>query len=148
MKILKENKLPKKTTLLWQVRTILITLILVGACLYFEPLFSPLLIIAIVIGVLGLFAALVYLPYYFKSYRIYLSEEAVIVKFGVLIKIEHIMPYKRMIYAQSFATPLARFFGLAAVRLKAARSYLFVFEIEKKSVKAIIDFLAEGESHE
>ena len=145
---MKENKLPKRTTLLWQVRIMCVTLILVVGCLYFKSLFSPLIIIAIAIGALGLFAAFIYLPFYFKSYRIYLSEEAVIVKFGILIKFEHIMPYKRMIYAQSIATPLAKKLGLASVRLKAARSYLFVVETEEESVKAIMDFLAEGESHE
>lgn len=145
---MKENTLPKKTTLLWQVRIIIITFILVAACLYFEPLFSFLKIAAIVIGIIGIILAFLYLPFFFKSYKIILSNDAVIVKFGIIVKIEHIMPYKRMIYAQSFETPLARIFGIAAVRLKAARSYLFVAEIEKEAAQTIIDFLAEGEPNE
>ncbi len=148
MKTVKENTLPKRTTLLWFVRVILITFILVMLCLYFAPLFSPLKIAAIVIGVLGVISAFVYLPFFFKTYKIILSNDAVIVKYGILIKVEHIMPYKRMIYAQSFETPLTRILGVTAVRLKAARSYLLVAEIEKESAQAIIDFLAEGESHE
>ena len=145
---MKENTLPKKTTLLWQVRIIIITFVLVAACLYFEPLFSFLKIAAIVIGIIGIILAFLYLPFFFKSYKIILSNDAVIVKFGIIVKIEHIMPYKRMIYAQSFETPLARIFGIAAVRLKAARSYLFVAEIEKEAAQTIIDFLAEGEPNE
>ena len=145
---MKENTLPKKTTLLWQVRIIIITFILVAACLYFEPLFSFLKIAAIVIGIIGIILAFLYLPFFFKSYKIILSNDAVIVKFGIIVKIEHIMPYKRMIYAQSFETLLARIFGIAAVRLKAARSYLFVAEIEKEAAQTIIDFLAEGEPNE
>lgn len=145
---MKENTLPKKTVWLWMVRIVVITFILVAGCFYFTPLFSPLKIAAIVIGVLGLIIAFVYLPFFFKTYKIILSNDAVIVKFGILIKAEHIMPYKRMIYAQSFETPLARLLGVAAVRLKAARSYLLVAEVEKESARAIIDFLAEGESHE
>ena len=145
---LKENTLPKKTTLLWQIRIIIITFILVAACLYFEPLFSFLKIFAIVIGIIGIILAFLYLPFFFKSYKIILSNDAVIVKFGIIVKIEHIMPYKRMIYAQSFETPLARIFGIAAVRLKAARSYLLVAEIEKEAAQTIIDFLAEGELNE
>ena len=145
---MKENTLPKKTVWLWMVRIVVITFILVAGCFYLTPLFSPLKIAAIVIGILGLIIAFVYLPFFFKSYKIILSNDAVIVKFGILIKAEHIMPYKRMIYAQSFETPLARLLGVAAVRLKAARSYLLVAEIEKESAKAIIDFLAEGESNE
>lgn len=145
---MKENTLPKKTTYLWMVRIVIITFILVAACLYFSQLFSFLKIVAVIIGILGLILTFVYLPFFFKSYRIILSNDAVIVKFGIFIKVEHIMPYKRMIYAQSYATPLARILGVAAVRLKAARSYLFVAETEIESVQAIIDFLAEGESRD
>ena len=148
MKSVKENTLPKRTTWLWFVRVIFITFIVSVLCLYFAPLFSLLKIAAIVIAVLGVILAFVYLPFFFKTYKIILSNDAVIVKYGILIKVEHIMPYKRMIYAQSFETPLARILGVTAVRLKAARSYLFVAEIEKESAQAIIDFLAEGESHE
>lgn len=148
MKAVKENTLPRRTTWLWFVRVILITFIFSMLCLYFEPLFSLLKIAAIVIAILGVILAFVYLPLFFKTYKIILSNDAVIVKYGILIKVEHIMPYKRMIYAQSFETPLARILGVTAVRLKAARSYLLVAEIEKESAQAIIDFLAEGESHE
>ena len=145
---MKENTLPKKTIFLWMVRIVVLTFMLVAACLYFASLFNFLKLFAIIIGVLGLVLAFIYMPFFFKSYRIILTNDAVIVKFGILIKVEHIMPYKRMIYAQSFATPLARILGVAAVRLKAARSYLLVAEIEKSDVQAIIDFLAEGETHD
>lgn len=144
---MKENALPKKTTLLWIIRTIGITLVLVALCYYFSSLFAFLKLVAVIVGIIGLLSATLYLPFFFKSYRIILSNDAVIVKYGIFIKVEHIMPYKRMIYAQSIATPLARALGIAAVRLKAARSYLLVAEIEKESVQSIIDFLAEGESH-
>ncbi len=142
---MKENTLPKKTTILWQVRIISITLCLVALCFYFSNLFVYFKIAAIVIAVLGLLITFLYLPFFFKGYKIVLTNDAVVVKYGIFIKTEHIMPYKRMIYAQSFETPLARIFGIAAVRLKAARSYLLVAETEKQSVEAIIDFLAEGE---
>ena len=102
MKALKENTLPKKTTWLWILRILLVTFILVALCLYFTSLFSFLKIVAIVIGVLGLITSFIYLPFFFKTYKIILSNDAVIVKFGIFIKAEHIMPYKRMIYAQSF----------------------------------------------
>ncbi len=145
---MKENKLPKRTTLLWQLRFILLTFALVVLCLYFSKFFIYLKIAAMVLGGLGLIITFLYLPFFFKTYKITLIDDAVIVKFGIFIKIEHIMPYKRMIYAQSIATPLARAFGIAAVRLKAARSYLLVAEIENESVQSIMDFLAEGERND
>ncbi len=142
---MKVNTLPKKTILLWQVRLVITTFVLAALCFYFSELLTYLKIAAVVIAVLGLLVTFIYLPFFFKSYKIILTNDAVIVKYGILIKIDHIMPYKRMIYAQSLQTPLARIFGVAAVRLKAARSYLFVAEIENESVQSIIDFLAEGE---
>ena len=148
MKAVKENTLPKRTSWLWFVRVIFITFILVALCFYFSPLFSPLKIVAVIIGIIGVLLAFISLPFFFRTYKIILSKDVVIVKYGILIKVEHIMPYKRMIYAQSFETPLARILGVTAVRLKAARSYLLVAEIEKESAQEIIDFLAEGESHE
>lgn len=144
---MKENTLPKKTTILWQVRFVVITFVLVALCLYFSTLSVYLKTVAIVIGFLGFLITFVYLPFFFKSYKVILTNDAIIVKYGILIKVDHIMPYKRMIYAQSFETPLARIFGIAGVRLKAARSYLFVAETEKVSVQTIIDFLAEGEQN-
>ena len=145
---MKEYTLPKKTTFLWQIRIILLTFALAALCLYFSGIFSFLSVAAFALIIAGVLIAFVYIPLFFNSYKIILSNDAVIVKYGVIIKNDHIMPYKRMIYAQSYQTPVARLLGVAAVRLKAARSYLSVAEIDKKSVQAIIDFLAEGESHE
>lgn len=148
MTFVKENTLPKKTTLLWQIRIILITFVLVALCLYFAKTFLFLKNVAVIIGALGIFLGVLYLPFYFRSYRIILNNDAIIVKYGILIKIDHIMPYKRMIYAQSFESPLAQVMGITALRLKAARSYLFIAEIDKESAQQIIDFLAEGDANE
>lgn len=145
---MQENKLPKTTTLLWQVRTILVSLGLAALLYYFSFHFLFLQIAVIVVVVIGLLIAFLYLPFFFKTYKIILSNDAVIVKYGIFIKVDHIMPYKRMIYAQSFQTPLARLMHISAVRLKAARSYLLVAEIDQDSAQAILDFLAEGEPRE
>ncbi len=145
---MKENTLPKKTTILWQVRIIFTTLCLVALCLVSSNFFVYFKIAAIVIAILGFLITFWYLPVFFKKYTIVLTNDAVVVKYGIFIKTEHIMPFKRMIYAQSIETPLARKFGIAAVRLKAARSYLNVAETEKSAVEAIINFLAEGERND
>ena len=56
------------------------------------------------------------------------------------------MPFSRLVYAQSFATPLAKKMGLAALTLKAARSTVIIPEFDAKDIDYYIDFLArEGE---
>ena len=66
---------------------------------------------------------------------------------GVFIKTTHIMPFSRLVYAQSFATPLAKRMGLSALTLKAARSSIIIPELNAEDVDYYIDFLAkEGEA--
>ena len=48
------------------------------------------------------------------------------------------MPFTRMIYTQTFTTPLAKKMGLTAVTLKAARSRIFLPEMTKEDAKAFI----------
>ena len=56
------------------------------------------------------------------------------------------MPFSRLVYAQSFATPLAKKMGLAALVLTAARSSIIIPELNEADVNYFIDFLTkEGE---
>jgi len=96
---------------------------------------------AAVIGAIGILVALLYLPIFFKGYEILFKNEAIIINYGVFIKFSHIMPYTRLIYAQSFSTPLASIFGVTAVSLKAARSRVIIPEIKILDAKYIIDSL-------
>ncbi len=139
-----ENKaLPKKTLLLWQLRVLLFGIACVCLCLYFAASLSFLNQVAFIISIIILAVDIFYLPVFFKSYKIELKGDAVIINYGVIIKISHIMPYSRLIYAQSFATPLARLFGMAMVTLKAARSWVIVPEMQRETADRIINYLSE-----
>ncbi len=145
---MKRGVLPKKTLRLWQVRVVMLTLVLVGACLFYDPVLPFLKFVAIVIAAMGLIVTLWYLPTFFKGYEMLFKNEAIVINYGVLIKFSHIMPYSRLIYAQSFATPLAHFFGVTALSLKAARSRVIVPEIELSDAINIMDTLAGEVRHE
>ncbi len=144
-----ENKaLPKRTLLLWQLRVLILGIVLVGICLYFGTKFQILNQIAFIVSVLIFAVIFFYLPLFFKSYKIELKGEAIIISYGVFVKISHIMPYSRLIYAQSFATPLARIFGMAMVTLKAARSWIVIPEMQKSNADAIICYLSSEEQND
>ena len=64
-----------------------------------------------------------------------------------MVMATHIMPFSRLVYAQSFATPLAKKMGLAALTLKAARSSIIIPELNAADVNYFIEYLTkEGEA--
>ena len=134
-----------RTLFLWQLRVLIFGILCVGLCLYFADSLNFLNQIALIIAIINLFVIVVYLPIFFKTYKIELKDEAIIVNHGIIVKISHIMPYSRLIYAQSFSSPLARIFKMSMVTLKAARSWIIIPEIENESANIIIDYLSSEE---
>ena len=126
----------------------MLTLCFVTICLYFASTLVFLRYAATVITVIGVLTVVWYLPAFFKSYEILFKNGAIIINYGVFIKFSHIMPYTRLIYAQSFATPLARLFRVTAISLKAARSRVIVPEILLSDAMRVMDSLTGEVPHE
>lgn len=144
---MKENLLPKRTAFLWQIRIGGAGLIFIIVLCGFSFLTGWLFLAAAVLTALLAVLLFWYLPRYFKSYEILFPKGAVVINRGVFIKTTHIMPFSRLVYAQSFATPLAKRMGLAALTLKAARSRIIIPELNAFDVNYFIDFLTkEGEA--
>ena len=131
-------KLTKKSMHLWQIRitaaalifaAVFFALVKYSAYLYI-PLFACLFA--------GLTADIWYLPRLFCGYSIFVGKNAVIVERGVIIKTSRIMPYKRLVFAGSYMTPLGRLLGLKGVVLRAARANLIIAEIDKNSANELI----------
>ncbi len=143
-----DRTLPKKTLILWQIRVVMLTAILVGTALYYGKAMPFLNSVALILGFLALVCVVWYLPTFFNTFEIKLKGEAIIVDYGIFIKISHIMPYSRLIYAQSFSTPLARLFGVTALSLKAARSHVIIPEINSDDAMAVINSLTKEVHHD
>ena len=140
---MKENKIPEKTLFLWQIRIGVLGAIPTAALFILSSVSLWFLIPAGVLTVFILLFLFWYLPRYFDSYEILFPKGAIIMNRGVFIKTSHIMPFSRLVYAQSFSTPLAKVMGLAAVSLKAARSSVIIPEFSVKDVNYFIDYLAK-----
>ena len=140
-----EFKLPKKTLDLWKVRLTIGVLLFFGLFSYFCHGYGWFLVVTLIIICLYEFAFFWYLPSLFKTYQIKYINGAVIIESGVFIKTTHIMPYSKMIYTQTLTSPLARFFGLKAVTLKAARSRLLIPEIPEAEAERLTTVLAGNE---
>lgn len=140
-----EHKLPQKTLILWQIRLIVVALLVLGGFTYICHRFSWYLPVSLLLWGLVLVLLIWYIPARFKTYRIKYINGAVVIESGVIIKTTHIMPFSKMIYTQSITTPLAKLFGLSAVTVKAARSRIVIPEIPAKDVEDFARALAEGE---
>lgn len=139
-----EFKPEKRTVLLWQARIALIGIclsaIFVAFCSYgLFLLFSAVLTLALTC--IALFWCL---PNFFKTYTVKVTDSAVIIEKGVIIRVSHIMPFKRLVFAASHATPLGSFLNLKGVTLRAARSRVFIPEIDSKNARKLIFALSSG----
>lgn len=134
---------PKRVLFVWYLRSAVLLGILSLLTLwvwFFTVYFSIVIGIAIVIAVLFNFA---YLPVFLKSYSITVDKNAVIIRRGVFIKRESVMPQPRLVYAEHITTPTARLFSVSAIAFRAARAVTLTVELEKEEVREILEVIAE-----
>ncbi len=137
-----QGKLPVKTLILWQIRLFAIAFLPLIVLNIFSFFNDP-VIIALYIW-FGLIALLIfiYLPLFWRGYKIIFQKGSIVIKSGVFVKVTHIMPFSRLVYAKSFLTPVSKLLGLSALSLKAARSSVLVPELNSSDVNYFLDFLA------
>ena len=137
------EKLPKRTRILWQLRCFAIKVIMVLILMYFGPSYLFFLYTSVFLSIIGIGAIVWYIPCFIKSYRIYCTNDSVVIKRGVIIKTTHIMPYSRLIYTQTYTTPIAKLFGLQALSLKAARTGVLIPEMAKSDAEKLSNLLSK-----
>ncbi len=142
---MKEFKLPKRTLLLWQIRTALIWLLSSSVCYLISLKFETFLIILAVLTIFFLLAIFLYLPKYFSTFSVKCLKDAVVVENGIFVKRCHILPFSRLIYSQTLNTPLSKVFGVTAVTMKAARSFIFIPEMLDEDSKEFLTVLVKGD---
>ncbi len=130
---------PKKTKILWALRSLCLMLLLclISGWFLFLSVKIVLAVIASVSVVLILFNTL-YLPAYIDSYSVRVGKNAVIITSGVFIKKERIMPQKRLIYTERLTSPIAFLLSLSALTLRAARTMTLTIELDKNDIEQII----------
>ena len=133
--------LPKKTRLLWQVRIILAFALVCAAVAFFSRYTLWFLLPTAIIATLGLLACFIYIPFYFKSYKISVDENSIVITKGIILKTINVMPYPRLVFARCFTTPLSTFLNLKCIVLKAARGWILIPEIEIDKADVILDSL-------
>lgn len=142
---MKEFKIPKRTLILWQIRTVLIYAILGAVSYFFSFKYDFFETIFIILSAFFLIVVALYLPKYYSLFKIKCLEDAVVVENGIFVKRCHILPFSRLIYSQTINTPLSKVFRVTAVKMKAARSFIFIPEILDSDVKEFLTILVKGD---
>lgn len=136
--------LPSKTKTLWQIRFVCVIVFLCFVSFLFGQDIRWYLIA--IISIIGVVITLVYLPLYIKSYKITVDVAFISVSKGVIIKTVNIMPYPRLIYVQTYTTPLSLLFKMKILLLKAARGWVFVPEIETVCCEELMNYIRIGQN--
>lgn len=133
--------LPNKTRRLWQLRiAVVFVLFFIAVFLIFKFSFLS-LVINLILLVFKFILLLIYIPLYFKNYKISVYKSSISVSKGVFLKTVYIMPFPRLVFAQSFETPLSAMLNLRGVLLKAARSWLLIPELKRIDAEYLLDNL-------
>lgn len=138
--------LPKKTRFLWQIRIVFAFAVLCAVVAFFSRFTLWFLLPAAVIATLGLLFAFIYVPFYFKSYKITVDDNFISITKGVIIRTTNIMPFPRLVFAQSFTTPLSQLMKMKCIMLKAARGWILIPEIENINADYLLDNLKVKEN--
>lgn len=129
---------PKSTLFLWQIRIVVMLTIVLALVSWVWYVNAYFIIVAAALCALCLAVAFLYLPHYFKHYSLTLCDNAVIIKSGVFVRHERIMPAPRLIYTERYRTPISRALGVSGLVLHATRAATFTAELRDTDIAEIL----------
>lgn len=142
---MKEFVLSQKTPFLYILRMIfaeacaIMLLNLVNAP-FLKEIFCVLLFLLVLISV--------YTAFYCKSVRILVFRDVIVIKKGILIRREHVLPFKKQVYTLSVQTPLAKLLRLKAISFKAVRKTVFLPELDVGEAQRLLKVILQGDENE
>lgn len=141
--------LPARSRVILQIRVFFVFVISEAGALYSAILLSPLFyVLTSFLFAIFLFAVFYYIPCFIKTTVICVSKEGVVVKYGVFIKTEKIMPALRLIYVETHQTLLARAMGLCAVSFLGAKVRITTPEMPLSDAEKIINLAKTAKENE
>lgn len=132
---------PKSTLIVWQIRVTVLLALLVAVLYWFiADYFFVLLFVSLVLAIVF---NLIYFPAFLRCYNISVNQNAIIIKSGVFIKHERILPFPRMIYAERQQTLVGKAFSVSALVLRVARAATLTVELKDSDIAEIMKAVAK-----
>ncbi len=134
---MKVYRVPRRVIWLWVIRLGIVGLGVAAALKMFHV--KQNLYFAITTATVLMAAAVVfYLCVYIKNYEICVTNAAITVKSGVIIKKERILPSPRMVFVETYVTPLEKVFKLETIAFRAVKSRIITMAITQKDAMGIL----------
>ncbi len=134
---------PKNTLFLWQLRVFIALMLFIAVTSWIWVLTPYFTVIAAAAVLVAAFFVFFYIPKYIREYSITLGENALILKSGVFVHHERIMPYPRLVYTERQQTLLARGFRVSGLILRATRAVTITIEFGNRDVAEILEAMSE-----
>lgn len=142
---MKEFVLSQKTPFLYILRMFLAEVcVIVLLNLVNTPFLKEILFLSLFL----LVSLSVYAVFYCKSVKVLLYGEAIVIKKGILIRREHVLPLRKQVYTLSLQTPLAKLLRLKAISFKAARKTVFLPELDSFDAQRLLSLILQGDKNE
>lgn len=142
---MKEFVLSQKTPFLYILRMVLAETCII---LLLNSVNTPFLKEIIYLSLILLILLSVYAVFYCKSVKVLLYGEVIVIKKGILIRREHVLPLKKQVYTLSLQTPLAKFLGVTAISFKAVRKTVFIPELDSFDAQRLLSLILQGDKNE
>ena len=130
--------LPKKTRILWQLRTSFIIAPIYALIVSFCRIYPTILLPTAIVLAIGSVFLLLYISLYLKLYKVSLDDSTICLSKGIVFKSTIIIPNARLAFIKSVSTPITHCLNLKCVILKVAYGLVFIPEIECKIAERII----------
>ena len=122
--------LPKRTRVLWQLRTA-VAFIFAGIIFFTTiPLNIWVLLLVMFLSVVAMLLVFVYLPLYTKNYKISADNGCLYINKGVFIKSLIVLPCARLVIVKSLVTPVMSLLKLQVVLLKVTKGWIIIPELD------------------
>jgi len=118
--------------------------VFVGCCALFLISMVAAIISLITILILYLFLIFIYLPHYWKTTYIVISDDAVFCAKGIFIRREFVLPRPRLIIVERIRIPFYTYFGLCTIVLRGVGCNLVLPPLETKTSAKVVKLLENG----
>lgn len=130
--------LPRKTHILWQIRTFLVFAAVYTVIVIFCRNLPTVLLPTTIAMAIGSVFVLAYVSIYLNKYKITVDNSIVYITKGVIFKTTIIIPHPHLAFIKSFTTPLMSGLKLRCIILKVARGCVFIPELDSKNAENLI----------
>ncbi len=134
-----------KYVLILRIRVCIVSAVIAFACGIISIFFVTAAVLTVTtVAAVVVVIMYVYIPRFAASCSITLSDSAISVRRGVILRRNYVLPNPRLVYAERIQTPLGILFSTCAVNIRLARSSVLFEGLSIADADLILTYTAKG----